>query len=206
MPSTIPYSVHSYVDEWLDTDREARGALIYVPGRSYTKDLALEHLGNFMRVYGIARNFPAAYGGAGESLLDLIEQSTFNQDVNEAYVAFFRSLKVKYGRNLYSAASKLLWLRFGSPFRLYDRFADKWLRRKGKISTSEVTWYGEYCDLWQQQFEQHQEEIRDECVELSKAKRFFVPSTEDEIALETVLRETWFHERVFDHFISWPEV
>lgn len=205
MPSTIPYALHSYIDEWFDTDRDARRALIYVPGCSYAKDIALERLSNFMRVYGIARNFPAAYGGSGESLLALIEQTTFNNDVNDAYVAFFRALKVKYGRNLYSATSKLLWLRFGSPFRLYDQYADKWLRRKGRISTSEATWYGEYCELWTRQFEQHQEEICHECVELGKVKRFFVPFAADEVALEAVLKEEWFHERVFDHFISWPE-
>jgi hypothetical protein len=205
VPSTIEYAIHSYVDEWYWTDRGARRALTYVPGHNY-KEAALEQLGKFLRVYGIARNFPTAYGGSGDPLLRLMEQAKFEGDVNAAYVAFFRALEQQYKRKLYSAASKLLWVRFGSPFRLYDSYADRWLRHKGHaISTDESTWYGDYCDDWQQEFNECRDAIRDDCQELSGVKKFFVPHLDDESELESLLQQGWFHERVFDHYISWAE-
>ena len=204
MPSTIAYSVHSYIDEWLETDRHARRALM--DGKACEKAEALKQLGRFLRTYGIGRNFPSAKGGSQDALLALFERAELKADVNQTYIALFRELEQKYEKKLWSATSKLLWLKFGSPFRLYDQYADRWLRGAGyETSSDEMTWYGGFCESWDKAFNQYREEIRRKCREVSNVKELFIRNSGDERELESVLKEDWFHERVFDHFISWPE-
>lgn len=206
MPSTIPYASHSYVDEWLSTDRLARKTFGNGTATESAENLLV--LQNFCRVYGIGRSFRKIDGEQHlASALRALLLTEHRGDVNETYVGLFLSLRKLYGLNLWSATSKLLWLRFGSPFRLYDQFADKWMKVNGAGSwgNDENEWYGKYCRLWQTQYDEHSSAIADACLKISKVREFFVINDEQSDSLAQALTQPWFHERVFDHYISWVE-
>jgi hypothetical protein len=201
MPSTIAYAAHSYADEWLSVDRPARE--VFRRPETASEEVQLTQLEKFARAYGIGRNFKTLDTGENhlKPALHALLGVSYESDPNETYLALFDELKRVYGVQLWSATSKFLWLRFGSPFRLWDQYADKWLGKMG----NDRNWYAEYCARWKVSYENHAVEVREACGRLLPVADTFSPNEEDVRDLQKSLTEEWFHERVFDHYISFAE-
>lgn len=200
MPSTIRYATLSYADEWLTTDKPAIQAIRQTDLPNEAEQL--RQLEAFTHAYSVGRNFRRSSGDEHRLLpaLHALQRVEFAGDVNQTYKELFQTLKDAYDTNLWSATSKLLWLRFGSPFRIWDSFADKQI---GPMRDS-VDWYGEYCERWNAAFAPRSEEVAAACNTLRNFADFLSPDPEEVAELRIALGQDWFHERVFDHFISAP--
>lgn len=106
-----------------------------------------------------------------------------------------KRISKKYGRRqVLSATTKLLWLKFRSPVIIYDRQARKALKLK-KVD------FGEYWERWQERFKQQHAEIQDACGSLIDVLRYVIDPAVTESEVQTLSRARWFHERVFDSYL-----
>jgi len=93
-------------------------------------------------------------------------------------------------RNFISMSSKLLWFKFKSPVIIYDTRAKKAINYRSDN-------YAEYIDEWRKQYLKNQAKIKTACNNVAKLDKSFLYTDFD----RTILKENWFHERVFDIYL-----
>jgi hypothetical protein len=104
-----------------------------------------------------------------------------------------------FGKFNVSAASKLLWLTFRSPYIIYDARAVAALRSLGcKFENKD---YPKYYAAWHSRYDQHKVEIERAAERLTTLQPFFTTWHDSEESLRAVTRQLWFHERVFDNYL-----
>jgi hypothetical protein len=109
------------------------------------------------------------------------------------------ALQKHYQKELCSAASKFLWLRFGSPIIIYDTIAWNWMCNAGGCLKNDG--YYQFCEGWNKEFENRRAEIANACAELPSIRKFLRPNDVSDSELLEVVSSDWFIERVFDHFM-----
>ncbi len=80
------------------------------------------------------------------------------------------SLREHYGSNLWSAASKFLWLRYKSPVTIYDQLAYQGL--KNLMGSKRELGYEEYARSWRKNYEDNKLAIAKACTSLIDYIRF----------------------------------
>lgn len=205
MPLNCLYAARTYVDEWIACDRQARKVLGFKDGHASAPEQACEQLVEVARRYSVIRNFrvESEHGDARLSpvwnALREIEEPVSDEDGKDCVEKLVVALKRIYGRELVSAASKFLWMRFGSPIIIYDSLTWNWMCKKG-VCPSNGT-YDDFYDAWRKSFQGHQREIGAACEELLGARKFFCPGDVTNEEFEQAVSSRWFAERVFDHAI-----
>jgi hypothetical protein len=210
MSLNFHYAAHTYVDNWVVCDREARKVLGFRRGYQPEPEQVREQLIEVAKIYGIARNFRLELEGDNarltpvwDALKEINEPSSDkdakDKDAKECVNKLVGLLKQTYKSELLSAASKFLWMRFGSPIIIYDLLTRNWIRNQREYS--KIKTYIEFYDAWRTNFDNHQKKIDAACEELLRAqvRKFLCPSdvTEEEYVQAVSSRE--FKERVFDH-------
>jgi len=200
-------AAHTYVDNWVVCDRKARIVLGVRGDYQPEPEQAREQLVEVAKIYGIARNFRLELEGDTARLspvwdaLKEIREPASDKDAKDCVNKLVETLKPTYGHELTSAASQVLWMRFGSPIIIYDLLTWNWIRNQREYS--KIKTYIEFYDAWRTNFDNHQKKIDAACEELLRAqvRKFLCPSdvTEEEYVQAVSSRE--FKERVFDHAI-----
>lgn len=173
----------AFFNQYKKVDRPCMMAM-----RQGTRKQKRKAIAKFMRVYGIARNFhgtvkedPDKYDALIKEL-ETTDVSAFD-NVADRVLAFESRLYSLYGEpHKLSAASKLLWLMHPKHSIIIDRLTAKSLGFAAKIET-----YSKYVEAWQDGFSRGESQISEVCENLSV-----------EPDLESVISQTWFHQRVWD--------
>ncbi|MDR5770150.1 MULTISPECIES: hypothetical protein [unclassified Caballeronia] len=107
---------------------------------------------------------------------------------------------------LLSAATKFLWFSGRHDIRIYDRRAiaalNSWC--KDRRSDERRGWrvdgsYAVFAQEWDRMYQAHGIAIRDAVGSLNQAFRWsLIPEKDVQVAVQTVMRQQWFVERVFD--------
>jgi hypothetical protein len=204
------YAAHTYVDNWVVCDREARKVLGFGSGTTPTDKEACEQLKKVANIYSVTRNFRKEkvecerLSPVWKALLE-IGEPTSEEEAKSRVEELVVALEKHYENRLWSAASKFLWMRFGQPIIIYDSLTWDWIRNQEGYSA--ITTYNEFYDAWQKKFNEHQKKIVAACAELLNANitKFLCPSEcpseEEEKEFEEMIRSSWFVERVFDFAI-----
>jgi hypothetical protein len=107
-------------------------------------------------------------------------------------------LKTAYKFDALSASSKLLWLRYRSPIIIFDSRASRHLQYLDEPRSNS---YQDYCQSWRNHFDSCQRAIARACRDLPPLKHFTAADDISNTALKAIVKETWFHERVFDNYL-----
>lgn len=197
------YSASTYLNEWISMDRGLRNSLGFRDGAVLDDELARRNLVEAAAYYSVSRNFKLQNDSprleAAWEALKLIRKPNDREAAQEAVNELMEALQEKYKKSLCSAATKFLWLRFGSPVIIYDTVAWNWMCRQGGCLKSGD--YSHYSRAWVAQFEQRHEKIAEACVELPSMQRFMRPNNVPNFELQEAITSEWFIERVFDHFM-----
>ena len=207
MPLNYFYATNSYLSDWVAYDREARKVLGFKPGHTPEYRAACKQLMSVAKGYSVSRNFGVAAENGSDRLssvweaLQKIEEPTSDQDAKDCVKKLVEDLSQTYNRELWSAASKFLWMRFDNPIIIYDSLAWNWMHRNGGCSSGGG--YNGFYDAWRKTFEDCRKEVGAACEELLrlKARKFLCPSDVSDEEFELAVSSPWFAERVFDHAI-----
>ena len=196
------YSAHTYLDEWLWIDRDARRVLGYEEGKETDREIGRLKLLEVATYYRVIRNFP------GEEPLsrlgtvwDEVAKVEKPQSAEEAKrVVNQLAISIRPDHRLHSAASKFLWMRFGDPIVICDSVAWAWMRRQQNGLRDSSSW-DDFYDRWQEEFAKREGKIRSACAELALMRKFMQPNVVTESEFTEAIRSNWFTRRVFDHFM-----
>jgi len=196
---TFEYCSLQYLNLWLSYDRFYYQALSS-PSQDEQKLSALKGAAAF---YKVARNLPKKYDvqkGLKRyqpvlKIIDSVDQKQFQNPV-EKINEISQKISHEYGnRNVLSLTTKFLWLKVKHPILIYDSQARTALGAKnGDLA--------DFYQKWQQEFKNHQEQIKVACAKLEKLSLYTVePETATEKDIQNISSELWFHERVFDNYL-----
>jgi hypothetical protein len=200
------YAAFTYLYEWVCYDRHFMKALKFPEGSETDSELARKELFEVAKHYDIIRNFKLEEGTPrllpAWSALKGIEAPASGEDAKERVTELVANLRDAYKRDLWSAASKFLWMRFQSPIVIYDSITWRWMCDNGGCPRGGG--YDGFYDAWQRKFDENKAEIRAACEELkelSTATKFFGSDKPSQQQFEADVSSGWFAERVFDHAI-----
>jgi hypothetical protein len=197
--NSLEYFSFHYLDMWLKHDKNCHEILNH--GSPEQKLVAITKATKF---YSVARTLPKDYDvdinkPRYEPILEIIDGINANDFVNNPLDAIKRvngQISNAYGNNgVLSATTKLLWLKVRSPVIIYDAQVRRALN-------TEAGNFEAFYQAWQNDYENHREEIAAVCAQLSTVARY---AYNQDIATEAYVREIsaqpWFQERVFDVYL-----
>jgi hypothetical protein len=209
MPLNFHYAAHTYLDNWVECDRYARSILDFGSDSPVGIEQACKQIALVANIYGIAPNFSKdsekqalRYSPVWTAVALIKNRPASEQDAKDCVGQLVEALKPIYGLNLWSAASKLLWMRFGKPIVIYDSLAWKWMCNNGELSERDGS-YSKFYDAWRMSFRKYENDVDSACSDLRKtdARRFLCPFDLKDVEFEPLVSSDWFAERVFDHAV-----
>ena len=114
---TLHYAAFTYLNEWMWRDQRFTACLGYEADGDTTETEGRECLVEVATAYGVIRNFKKTAGprlAAAYKALRRVGLPTRDDRV-ETVENMMGELQREYSKNLLSAASKFLWMRFKSP-------------------------------------------------------------------------------------------
>lgn len=187
------YCAYRYLELWERIEKSLYRAISGAHSASQIRDA--------LNYYKIARNFKGLKEDevAENISKELLKVDGFRGSYSKNVEKLAESFKVSWQYNL-SAASKLLWLRYRSPYLIYDSRAVTALRRMGnKFKNADYTLY---CEAWRKEFEKRSDEISLAARGLVNLPRKYTAAYNlkgDE--LTEIVDSEWFIERVFDIYL-----
>lgn len=198
---SLRFCAMQYINVWCGYDRKFVEGL--QPGKSI--DERVQTLRQAATFYRIARNFKAF---SREDIrkkvlraLDSVSERKF--DIDGAVHKLASDLEKVCGKQLISAASKLLWFRCRSPVVILDRLALLGLRSRTGAKHMRSVDYHAYREEWRRQFKLDQERVRAATDALMQVTDFSLAYGESRERLASCVTAPWFQERVFDQFLWW---
>lgn len=132
-----------------------------------------------------------------DCLIRVRDDSTLPQP-HEKVERLVDELSKNFGSSNISAASKLLWLSFRSPYVIYDRRAAETLREQ---FGARFQGYQQYAAAWRTAYKENERAIGKAVEELPKARLFMRSEPPQDLDIVSVAKEAWFKERVFDLYL-----
>jgi hypothetical protein len=168
--------------------------MIGTPAQSAVRS-ALKH-------FRVARSFKGlASERAVESIVDSLQDvdSQKASSPEEKVITLASHFKKNFGQFNVSASSKLLWLRYRSPFVIYDSRAVLAIQRES--GTFKAQDYELYCRRWRALYGNNLEDIRRATLRLREWATLLPPWNKTPHDVAMLASEAWFVERVFDRFL-----
>jgi len=194
MKHSFEYCALRYLLLWETEERELHALM--------TKDPSVEALRKSLQHFRVARSFK---GVAEEqnattilNALHIVTQRGISSPC-ESVMALAAQFQTRFGKFNVSAASKLLWLTFRSPYVIYDARALAALRSLG--CEFEDKDYPKYYEAWRSRYDEHQLEIENAAERLTCLQPFFGAWHDSEDSLRSTTGQPWFLERVFDNYL-----
>jgi hypothetical protein len=188
-------AAYSYLDEWMLVDRTIQGDL-------EDREHGHEHLYRFANYYRVSRTIP----GEGPDRFRVIwqelvkvPQPTSDRETIDAVEQYAKRIQILNGGLPTSAASKFLWARFRHPVVMFDSNVRQYLVTLKAVKDGDSYSYQSFFNAWRGEFEKNQGNIETACIALFEIKKF-TRAKEDPDLLD-LLKQRWFHQRVFDHYM-----
>ena len=108
--------------------------------------------------------------------------------------------KNEFGKFNLSAATKLLWLSYRSPYVIHDKRAVTALNRKFQLKFDSRS-YSEYASAWRTEYAKAEGGIVKAIANLPTGRAFMPKTSLTDIDLKKLAKQSWFKERVFDIFL-----
>jgi hypothetical protein len=99
-----------------------------------------------------------------------------------------------------SAATKLLWLSYRSPYVVHDKRAVTALKRQFRHKFSSRS-YAEYASAWRTEYKTAEAEIANAIANLPTGRAFMPKTSLTDADVTKLAKQSWFKERVFDIFL-----
>ena len=163
-----------------------------------------------MSSYRISRNFSMVYDVDSRSdcrrfepVANIINDSKITEVNHSNYIEVVNNvreqIRVLYKKDLLSATTKLLWMKYRSPIIIYDNNAATALHRLGyRIKPGD---YEGYASLWKKYYAEVSGDIETACKKLSSIRKFAESANEtffSEEYIRDITSQEWFRERVLD--------
>ena len=196
------YAAYSYLDEWARKDKQFHETLAFDGGRNISEPVGAECLVDVAKYYGVIRTLrkneeqprlKTAYSAL--LAIESINENTMIEVVED----FVSTLAVTYRARPLSAASKFLWMRFRSPVLMYDLLVSKWLCEHSDYKKDDG--YANFCSAWKRSYQGYESEVRKAASALKTVKDFTLACNVSNDEFESWISSTWFHHRVFDHYM-----
>ncbi|MFQ3248057.1 MAG: hypothetical protein ACI9SP_004717 [Arenicella sp.] len=197
---TFDYYSLAYLNQWLEKDRYFFEEL----NSDRKEDERLLALKRGATFYRIARNLKTPQSVKSgdiqryKAVLASLDSITIEQAQSspiETISLFNESLKKSYGEsNRISASSKFLWMKFRSPFYIYDALSREALGTKHNR-------LDDFFSSWNESFLKKEPEIVVACSNLNRAFRYSCDSRISAEAINKLSSEPWFLERVHDLYL-----
>ena len=194
MKSSYDYAALKFLMLWERTERSLHEALNGVPSAKEVRQ-CLKH-------FQVARTFTGIRDDSKAlSVAEMLGKAGARRGSSpEEKVAHLACLfKKEFGSRNLSAASKLMWLRFREPFVILDSRAVDAIAAKVQVASFES--YSHYVQAWRDQYTVAKPKIADACLRLESIKSHIGLWRESAITTESLVREPWFQERVFDIYL-----
>jgi len=195
------FAALGYLNNWFQYDKR------FVEGlRSGDISVKLKSLRGAANAYHVTRNFKTCADEDDKNRLQhalaALEEvggsSVTEEDVDAKVCKLASEIERLYGKHTVSAASKFLWFRYRSPVVMYDSQARGYLQG---LCKKDCSTYQSYRATWRERYAAEEDSVRDACAELVHVKSFSLAREVDDEALQSLVREEWFQERVFDWFL-----
>ena len=194
MRHSFEYCALRYLLIWETEERDLHALMTNHPS-----SLALR---KSMQHFRVARSFKGVAEEQNANLILNALDRVSNQRTSstcENVMALAAEFQTHFGKFNLSAASKLLWLTFRSPYIIYDARAVAALRSLGCEFDNKD--YAKYYGAWHSKHDQHKLEIERAVERLTTLQPFFTTWHDSEDSLRAVTSQLWFRERVFDNFL-----
>lgn len=188
------YCAYRYLELW---ERFEKSLYIAISGTHSASQIR-----DALKYYKIARNFKGLKEDevAANVSTELLKVDGCSGIYSENVKDLASRFKKSCGQYNLSAASKLLWLRYRSPYLIYDSRAVTALHRMGnKFKNADYTLY---CEVWRREFEKRSNEISLAAHGLVNLPRKYTAAfTLTDDYLTKIIDSEWFIERVFDIYL-----
>ncbi len=192
------YFAITYLNDWFLYDRKFFRDL-----KSRKPEKQLNGIRNAAKYYKISRNFSIIEEderlGKALELLNMTNRPSSRSNIKNEVCDFSEKLKSYYGKNVISAASKLLWLKYRAPIIIYDDRAANCLREMN--SSLKINDYESYIILWVKYYKECKLKIEKACKNLYNYKRFTLANNYSNKEIKNLISKRWFKERVFDKYL-----
>jgi hypothetical protein len=194
MKHSFEYCALRYLLVWETAERELHDLMTNQPS-----PLALR---KSMQHFRIARSFKGVAEESNATFILNAVAGVSHQRISspcETVMSLASQFQKHFGKFNLSAASKLLWLTFRTPYIIYDTRTVAALRSLGCEFDNKD--YTRYYGAWHSSYDQHKLEIERAAERLTTLEPFFTTWHDSEDSLRAVTSQLWFHERVFDNYL-----
>lgn len=195
---SLKYAALATLNLWLMTD-----SLVHKDLNNGTKIEKLDAIARGASRFGFWHELDPKYDeGVGlpsfQSALDVIDGLTpneFTEDATKSINKISIQLSLRYGnRNVVSATSKLLWMKFRSPIVIYDKDAALALGTR-------LLW--EYYDQWHARFAVYEQGVIAACHSLQDVIEYvYDPVVATSKYIADLSGSGWFRSRVFGTYLT----
>ena len=193
------YCALAYADQWLGKDEQFCKIL---PDQS--QNLRLDTLHEALKFYRVTRNWPGNGIQRFQPLLKILDEISISKpstdkDRTEAVVKVMKELKSHTHKELFSLATKMLWIWFKHPFIIYDNNAARSIGFENGLKSNQAE---DYYAKWLASFENAKSDIKEACNQLPQQHSWLKHSHKiSDKELRELSEKPFFHHRVFDNFL-----
>ena len=195
---SFDYAALSTLNLWLMTDSHVHHAL-QGPSQSGKLDAIARAAPRFGYSHELNTKHDAGRGllrfQPALDVIDKLDAESFAEDTVKSMRDVSDQLSSQYGNeNVFSATTKLLWLKFRYPIIIYDE-------RIATVLGTRLT--RDYYDQWQARFKYHEQSVADACLSLVDALTYVCdPDVATKEFVAKVSTSTWFQHRAFGSYLT----
>ena len=194
---TFDFCALQFLNQWIEREKGFSESLV-----SGFPDMQKKALAKSAGHFRVARNFPLKNGDKQNidrykpvlEILNEIEEITSDNVVSVVQQSQQKISRQYGGRRVLSATTKFLWLKFKYPVRIYDSQARK------ALGTSEWD-FSSFNIEFLKCFDKYESEIRRACSNLKSVISYTSDPNMDLSAVNSLVSERWFMERVLDTYL-----
>jgi hypothetical protein len=194
MKHSFEYCAMRYLLLWETGEREAHELMKRNPTPAALR--------KSLQLFRVARTFPGIQDDQKLALiLNALRRFSRNGTSSpvENVTALAAQFRSDFDKNNVSAASKLLWLTYRSPYIICDRRAVTGLKLlKPNFKNKD---YADYFAAWKTTYAEHESGLFSAAEQLPKLQPFFGSWGETRDSLGSIAKQRWFLERVFDIYL-----
>jgi hypothetical protein len=194
------YCALAYADQWLGKDKWFCEIL---PDHNQPEYARLKTLHEALKFYRVTRNWPGNGIERFKPLLEILDEISDSKpsttlERTQAVAKVVKKLKPHTEKELFSLATKMLWIWFKQPFIIFDKNAASSLG----LNSLSINQAEKYYNKWESAFDNEMSGIEEACRHLPQQRSWLKHGdkiTDNE--LESLSGELFFHQRVFDNFL-----
>ena len=192
------YCALAYADQWLGKDERFCKIL---PNQS--ENSRLDTLHEALKFYRVTRNWPGSGIQRFQPLLKILDEISISKpstvkDRTETVTKVIKELKLHTHKELFSLATKMLWIWFKHPFIIYDNNAARSLGFNSLTNDCAEDYYKK----WESAFKNAKLDIKKACRQLPQQRSWLKHGHKiTDNQLKTLSGKRFFHQRVFDIFL-----